>query len=560
MQILYGSNAGTCESLAQSLASTAAGHGYAPKVCSLDEAIGKVPKDQAVIIIIPSYEGEPPDNAVHFIEWLKNLQGNELEGVKYTVFGCGNHDWTTTFHKIPNLVDDLFALKGATRIAGKGLSDVANNHVFDDFDRWQEDSLWPGITSAFGHRGETTAESHGLEVEFHDSNRVNDLRQDVSEAIVISTRLLTAPGVSEKRHLELQLPSNMTYTAGDYLAVLPINPSILVKSIMARFGLAWDSTVEIKQGQHTSLPQGRAITVFNLLSSYVELKQPATQKQLATLAACTTDESTQHAIQSLTLEEISNKRISIFDLLLKYPQLHLPFPTYLNLLPPLRIRQYSISSSPLQSPHTCTLTYSVLSSPSLSIPSQQYLGTASNYLSELSPGDKIHVGVRPSHQAFHPPLDVENIPTIIICAGTGIAPFRAFVQQRAEQISAGRTVAPALLLNGCRDLEKDALYLDEFGEWEEKGAVSVQRVASRSPEEHEGCKYVQHLVWRERESLSELWSKGARIYVCGSGKMAEEVDGVLVRIWMEKTGKGEEEAREWLRGIRNERFASDVFD
>lgn len=561
MQILYGSNAGTCESLAQSLASTAAGHGYAPKVVPLDAAISKVQKDQPIVIISPSYEGEPPDNAVHFVEWLKSLQGNKLEGVKYAVFGCGNHDWATTFHKIPNLVDKLLAHNGATRIAEKGLSDVSNNHVLDDFDRWQEDSLWPGISSAFGHQNDTTTQSHyGLDVEFHDSNRVSDLRQDVSEAVVISTKLLTAPGESEKRHLELQLPSSMTYAAGDYLAVLPMNPSTLVKPIMAHFGLAWDSILEIKEGQHTALPQGRALSVFNLLSSYVELNQPVTQKQIATLAACTTDESTRQALSSLTREDVSEKRISIFDLLEKHSQIHLPFPTYINLLPPLRIRQYSISSSPLHSPHTCTLTYGILSSPSLSDPSHQYHGTASTYLSEISPGDKVFVAVRPSHQAFHPPLDVGNVPIIMICAGTGVSPFRAFVQQRAEQISAGRTVAPALLFIGCRHLERDALYLDEFNGWEEKGAVQVKRAASKTPEQSQGCKYVQHLLWKERESVRGLWEKGAMIYVCGSGKMSEEVNEVLERVWVEKTGKSEEDAREWLRGIRNERFASDVFD
>ncbi len=87
MQMLYGSNAGTCESLAQSLANTATSHGYAPRICPLDEATGNVPKDQAVTIVILSYEGEPPDNAVHFIEWLGNLQGNELKFVYWWYIG-----------------------------------------------------------------------------------------------------------------------------------------------------------------------------------------------------------------------------------------------------------------------------------------------------------------------------------------------------------------------------------------------------------------------------------------------------------------------------------------
>lgn len=123
--------------------------------------------------------------------------------------------------------------------------------------------------------------------------------------------------------------------------------------------------------------------------------------------------------------------------------------------------------------------------------------------------------MRPNHQAFHPPLDVENIPIIMICAGTGVAPFRAFVQQRTEQrteqVSASRAVATALLTIGCRHLEKDALYLAEFNEWEAQGAVQVKRAASKSPDENEGCRNVQYLLWRERESVRELWGKGEDI-------------------------------------------------
>lgn len=91
MSILYGSNAGTCEALAQSLARSASSRGYDPQVDVLDSAVNKIPNGQPVIFISSSYEGQPPDNAAHFVEWLQNLKGSKaLEGVKYAVFGCGN--------------------------------------------------------------------------------------------------------------------------------------------------------------------------------------------------------------------------------------------------------------------------------------------------------------------------------------------------------------------------------------------------------------------------------------------------------------------------------------
>jgi cytochrome P450/NADPH-cytochrome P450 reductase len=92
MTILYGSNAGICEALAQNLARAASGRGYLALVDPLDSAVDKVPTDQPVVLISSSYEGQPPHNAAHFVEWLQTLNGKELNGVKYAVFGCGNRE------------------------------------------------------------------------------------------------------------------------------------------------------------------------------------------------------------------------------------------------------------------------------------------------------------------------------------------------------------------------------------------------------------------------------------------------------------------------------------
>jgi cytochrome P450 / NADPH-cytochrome P450 reductase len=93
LTILYGSNAGTCEALAQSLARAASGYGYHAEVDTLDSAVDKISKDQPVVLLSSSYEGQPPDNAAHFVQWLENLEGKKLEGVKYAVFGVGNRKY-----------------------------------------------------------------------------------------------------------------------------------------------------------------------------------------------------------------------------------------------------------------------------------------------------------------------------------------------------------------------------------------------------------------------------------------------------------------------------------
>lgn len=295
MTILYGSNTGTCESLAQTLANSTSGRGYKTDVKTLDSASEKIPKDQPVVIVTASYEGQPTDNAAYFMEWLQGVEGNQLEGIKYAVFGCGHRiysatylayprtdsitgDWQATFQKIPKLTDELIEKHGGKRLAARGYADAANNDIFNDFDKWMDQTLWPAIVKEFGAEDEDVVGVHGLDVEISTNTRSSDLRQDVSEAIVTDAKVLTAPGEPEKHHIELQLPTGMAYRAGDYLAVLPLNHSKIVKRVMNRFSLPWDAKIYIKEGQNTVLPTGREMSVLDLLSAYVELNQPATTK------------------------------------------------------------------------------------------------------------------------------------------------------------------------------------------------------------------------------------------------------------------------------------------
>lgn len=154
----------------------------------------------------------------------------------------------------------------------------------------------------------------------------------------------------------------------------------------------------------------------------------------------------------------------------------------------------------------------------------------------------------------------------------GLAPFRGFVQERAAQIAAGRTLAPALLFYGCRDPHTDLLYSDLLSRWEKLGAVSIRYAFSRastssssfSPSS-EGCKYVQDRLFHDRKEVVELFDAGAKLFVCGSREVGKGVEDVCLRIAKEererKKGGVVDDARlrEWFEGLRNERFATDVF-
>ena len=255
----------------------------------------------------------------------------------------------------------------------------------------------------------------------------------MKEAIVVSNDLLTSAGEPEKRYITLKLPTGMTYKVGDYLAVLPLNNLKTIRRVLKHFGLSWDAMMTVKVGENTTLPTGHPISVMDVLGAYVELSQPATRKvciaqlhcleQLLTLnqnvskiAASTPDESDRTKILALAgkdfEKEVAYKRRSPLDLLEEYPSAALPLGDFLAMLPPMRIRQYSISSSPLADPTIATLTWSVLDSPAKMGDSKRFLGVASNYLSHVEEGDRVHVAVKPSHGNFKLPNDVENTPII----------------------------------------------------------------------------------------------------------------------------------------------------
>lgn len=280
MSIFYGSNTGTCEALASRLAKDAPSHGFDAKVDVLDSATGHIPKDQPVVIITASYEGQPPDNAGHFIEWLKSLKGTVLEGVNFAVYGCGHRDWQATFQRIPKLVDTLIEERGGKRIVERGLADAADGNMFTDFDGWEDTQYWAAIEESYGG----TSASAGavtepqIEVTVSPQSRSTNLKQDAKSALLLENRLLTAEGEPEKRHIEVKLPTDMVYTAGDYLAILPTNPKQSVKRVVKRFGLTWDAVLNIKANGPTVLPTDVNITAVDVLSNYVELAQPATKK------------------------------------------------------------------------------------------------------------------------------------------------------------------------------------------------------------------------------------------------------------------------------------------
>ncbi|KAJ5930303.1 Oxidoreductase FAD/NAD(P)-binding [Penicillium verhagenii] len=607
MHIFFGSNTGTCEAFARRLADDAVEYGFSASTNSLDSALQNIPKNDPVVFISASYEGQPPDNAAHFFEWLSELKGSSLEGVNYAVFGCGHHDWAATFHRIPKAVDALVSENGGNRLCNIGLADAANSNMFTDFDNWGDSTFWPAITSKFGGGQDKSAKSKtSLQVEVSSGMRASTLGLQLEEGFVLENQVLTQPGVPTKRQVKFKLPTEMNYQCGDYLAVLPVNPTPVVRRAIRRFDLPWDAMLRIQKPSKTaaapSFPLDTPISAFELLSTYVELAQPASKRDLKLLAdAAIEDAETQASLNYIAsspsnfTSEIVQKRVSPLDLLLRYPNIKIPIGDFLAMLPPMRVRQYSISSSPLSNPDECTITFSVINGPALSASASepsaeaeiQYMGVASNYLSELQVGERAHISVRPSHSGFKPPVALET-PMIMACAGTGLAPFRGFIMDRAERIRGrsssfsadhdGEKPAKAVLYAGCRTKGQDDIHAAELEEWAKIGAVEVRWAYSRPADGSGGC-YVQDLMRKDSEELCELFESGANIYVCGSTGVGGAVRDVCREIYLgrrkEKIERAKQTGEELIMDAEleddvaadrffeklrtKERFATDVF-
>ncbi|KAE8361545.1 cytochrome P450 [Aspergillus caelatus] len=559
--ILYGSNTGTCEALAQELASSALEHSFSATVKSLDSATEALPKKDLVVIITATYEGQSPDNAAHFTEWLKSCDSSTFKDVRYCVFGVGNKEWRSTYQRIPTLIDDILSKAGAEQVTKRVAVDVTQGNIFDAFDRWQDKSFWPSAHKLTGQRDDSDDFSQrGLKIQVDTQARSSLLRQDVQDAEVSEVRLLTKPGAPRKRHIGIRLPTGVTYRAGDYLAVLPLNPPETVRRVMKRFRLPWDATITINPSTPTSLPTGVALSVNDVLSGMLELGQPVTGRAATALAKSISDEGLARELEErIGGEDFQGSNVTLLDLLEDYPSAMFTLGQYLASVPPMRMRQYSISSTPLDREYECSLTYSVIDAPSKgSRQGHRFLGVASNYMERLNVGDHLQISMRPSRAGFHLPADPKT-PVIMACSGTGLAPFRAFVAERALKKAGGTAVGPSLLFYGCRQPGQDDLYREEFDAWQTQGVVDVRRTYSQQPEASKNCKHVQDRIWMDRKETGALFDRGAKIYICGSGQVGAAIEKTMGKIRADSMGEDEETALKWVQDLKGDRYYADIF-
>jgi cytochrome P450/NADPH-cytochrome P450 reductase len=528
LTVLFGSNMGTAEELARGVADDAEVNGFDTTLASLDDRAGNLPTEGAVAIVCASYNGGPPDNAVQFLATLKDAGSDALKGVRYTVFGCGNRDWASTYQSIPRQIDELMAAKGAERLYARGEGD-AKEDLDGNFQDWFGPML-PAVAEKLGVKIDAEAAAAAEPLYKVEPVAVAPVNPIIGGAgalpmRVLENRELQNPDSSGRstRHLDILLPDGVSYRAGDHLSIVPENGAALVDRAIKHFGFAPGAHVELHapEGRRAALPVGEAIAVHRLLSDFVELQIPATRKQIQAMAAHTRCPFTRPKLEALLDEdryraEVLTPRKSILDLLEEHPACELPFAQFLEMLPLMTPRYYSISSSPLADGARCSITVAVVEGAARS-GNGIYHGICSSHLARQTAGETVQAFVKETKVGFRLPDDPAQ-PLIMIGPGTGLAPFRGFLRERAALAAQGRTLGPALLFFGCRHPEQDFLYETELKKYAADGVVELHVAFSR----HDGAKtYVQDLLNQQGARVGELIAAGAKIYVCGDGGRME---------------------------------------
>ncbi|TVX93596.1 bifunctional cytochrome P450/NADPH--P450 reductase [Paenibacillus agilis] len=564
--VLYGSNLGTAEGIARELADMARNQGFRTEVSPLNNWAGKLPKEGAVFIVTASYNGKPPSNASEFVKWIQEADPSECEGVRYGVFGCGDHNWASTYQEVPRLIDEQLAARGAVRLTSLGEGDASGDFEIQ-VETWRE-QMWQDVMSALGLQlnEETAKETNNLTVQFVSGIVGTPLAEsyEAFHAKIVDNRELQGPDSERStRHIEISLPEGVTYSEGDHIGVLPVNRKELILRVLRRFKLeATDHLILSATGRSAAhLPLERPVSLLDLLSHSVELQEAATRAQLRELASSTVCPPHRRELEVLLEEEayksqIKQKRVTMLDLLERYEACEMSFDRFLELLPPLKARYYSISSSPRVHANQASITVGVVREAAYS-GEGEYRGVASNYLAERQAGDSIVIFVRTPETEFQLPNNTET-PIIMVGPGTGLAPFRGFLQARSALKKEGHPLGPAHLYFGCRS-ESDFIYHDELKQYEEEEIVTLHTAMSRK--EGEPKTYVQHLMARDAEQLIRILDEGGHLYICGDGsKMAPDVEATLQRAWEEVHGENDRESAAWLEKLLEEgRYAKDVW-
>jgi sulfite reductase (NADPH) flavoprotein alpha-component len=541
--ILFGSQTGSAEGLAKKLAKESESRGFAPKLFALnDYEQANLPAASKAVIISSTWgDGEPPDNAVNFWNWIKADAAPRLENLNFAVLGLGDKNYSD-FCGASKKFDERLAALGAKRLAPRGECDVD----YESPAKSWIDGLWDKLGSANGAPASGPASSNGATKPAGSETGAPKAygKSNPFPAKLLKNVLLNKAGSGkEVRHYEIALNgSGLTYEAGDALGVVPVNCPELVDDVLAALKAKPDENVKFGDN---------IMSLREALTHHFDVNKPS-QELLAAVAKAA-PQSELAALLAPEKRDDLKKWLwgrHVIDLLELLPA-PLPVAEFIPLLKKLAPRLYSISSSPKAHPGEVHLTVGAVRYESHG---RERKGVASTFLADrVGDAEFVKVFVQPSH-GFKPPGN-GDLPMIMVGPGTGIAPFRAFLEERLATGAKGKN----WLFFGDQKKDTDFLYDELLTGWQKSGFLTRLDLAFSRDQEQKI--YVQD---RMLENAAELWSwleAGAHFYVCGdASRMAKDVDAALHKVVETVGGKSADEAKAYVAKLKSDkRYQRDVY-
>ena len=556
--VMYGSQTGNAEQLARRLAKEAEKRGFSPRVMELNAyASVNFASEQRFLIVTSTWgDGDPPDNAAAFWQHLNSHAAPRLDHLSYSVLALGDKNYSD-FCGAGKKFDERLEQLDARRIHPRADCDVDYETTAK---QWME-GLWSSLEKVGRASRLSPIEKESAEIAGtgfsqlllptgSEPGKVPDPHYGCNHPfparLIVNHKLNSARSAKDTRHLEISLErSGLNYEVGDALGVMPANCPALVNDLLQALGCDGEEAVSNARGRETSLRQA-------LLTSY-QITQPSTD-----LLRILSERSDDAELKSLLapacradLDKFLDGR-QVIDFLLHFPSIKFTPADFVALLSRLQPRLYSIASSLKAHPGEVHLTVAVVR---YERHGRRRQGVCSTFLAERVEINQtpLPVFMQTSH-GFRLPAHDER-PIIMIGPGTGIAPFRAFLEERRAIGANGRN----WLFFGDQCKAHDFLYREELEAMLAGGTLTrLDTAFSRDQSEKI---YVQHRMLENAEGLWTWLEDGAHVYACGDARrMAKDVDTALHEVIRKAGGKSAEQAAEYVQKLKTEkRYQRDVY-
>ncbi|MEI3614068.1 assimilatory sulfite reductase (NADPH) flavoprotein subunit [Pseudogracilibacillus sp. SO30301A] len=536
--VLYGSQTGNGQELAEDFSSKLKEQGLNVTLTSMNEfKPNALRKLKNLLIIMSTHgEGDPPDNALSFYEFLHGKRAPKLEQLNYSVLALGDSSYEF-FCQTGKEFDQRLAELGATRICPRVDCDLDYDEPASEWYEQVERSF-----QKLSNVNELVSFPSATETEKITTlySRKNPFKAEVLENFNLNGR----GSNKETRHLELLIEgSNFQYEPGDSIGVYPQNDPELVDALITEMKWTSDELLTIKKEEHTlekALLHYYEITVLTkpLLQ---QVNEKFGNEKLRDLLRPENDEDLKEYIQNHDL----------LDLVKDFSLTGISSQELISLLRKMPARLYSIASSHKANPDEVHLTIGTVR---YHAGGRQRNGVCSAQCAErVDVGDTLNIYVH-RNPNFRLPAD-SNIPIIMIGPGTGVAPYRSFLEEREEIGAEGKT----WLFFGDQHCVTDFIYQVEWQRWLKEGVLTRMDVAFSRDTDHKV--YVQHRMKENSKELFDWLEEGAIVYVCGDEKnMAKDVHETLVDIIQQEGNLSSEGANSYLTKMQQEkRYQRDVY-